>query len=359
MKPSALIRGLLLVVVMAAVSAALLSTSIILRRAARARDVPLPASPEHAAPAAGGVVCFGTVDLEHGVTSLYPLQPGRVAEVLVRENQVVSKGDELLRLEDAAPRSRLAEAEAALELSRLQLQQARKLPEQHRGRIARQQSVVQVARSRLAAARDLLARRQKLALQPNAIAAVDVSASEMQVRELEELERVETQRLAELQAEDAEGDARRAECTVAMAEARRDQARLALDECCLKAPRPGTILRILVGPGDVLGGDRGQPAVLFAADGPQVIRATVEQEFAPRIKEGERALVHDDAESSLSWRGRVERVAGWYSQRRAVLHDPSQMSDVRTLECLIILEPEQPRLRLGQGVRVSLGAVPP
>ena len=144
MKPSALIRGLLLVVVLAAVSAALLSTSIIFRGAVRARDVPIPAPPP-AAPAAGGIICFGTVDLEHGVTSLYPLQPGRVAEVLVRENQVVSAGAALLRLEDTASRSRLAEAEAALELSRLQLQQARKLPEQQRGRIGRQQSVLEVA----------------------------------------------------------------------------------------------------------------------------------------------------------------------------------------------------------------------
>ena len=70
-------------------------------------------------------------------------------------------------------------------------------------------------------------------------------------------------------------------------------------------------------------------------------------------------MVHDDADVSLSWHGRVERVAGWYSQRRAVLHDPSQMSDVRTLECVIVLDPGQPRFRLGQGVRVSLGAVPP
>jgi multidrug resistance efflux pump len=200
----------------------------------------------------------------------------------------------------------------------------------------------------------LLAHRQKLALAPNPVAAVDVSASEMQVRELEELERVESQRLADLQAEDTEGEARRAERNVAMAEARRDQARLALDECRAKAPRHGTILRILVGPGDLLAGDRGHPAIMFAADGPQVIRATLEQEFAARVKEGEPALVHDDANSepSRSWRGRVEREAGWYSQRRAVLHDPAQISDVRTLECVIVLEPGQPRLRLGQAVCV-------
>ena len=98
--------------------------------------------------------------------------------------------------------------------------------------------------------------------------------------------------------------------------------------------------------------------MLFAAEGPQVIRATVEQEFASRVKEGEPALVHDEADPTASWRGRVERLAGWYNQRRTVLHDPSQLSDVRTLECVIVLEPGQPRLRLGQSVRISIGAVP-
>jgi multidrug resistance efflux pump len=299
------------------------------------------------------------VDLEQGVTSLYPLQPGRVAEVLVRENQAVAEGTELLRLEDGMARSRLAEAEAARELSRFQLLQARKLPEQHRARVARQQSVLQALRSRLTTARQLLARRKKLALQPNAVAEVDVTAGEMQVRELEELERAETERLAELQAQDVAADIRRAEYELVVAEARREQARLALEECRVKAPRSGTILRILVGPGDVLGGERGQPAVLFASDGPLIIRATVEQEFAPRIKEAQPALVQDEAEAARTWRGRVERVAAWYSQRRTVLHDPAELSDVRTLECVIVLEPGQPRLRLGQGVRVFVGAVPP
>jgi multidrug resistance efflux pump len=274
-------------------------------------------------------------------------------------DQAVAQGDELLRLDDTAPRSRLAEVEAALALGRLELEQARKRPDEHRRQIARQQSTVQLVRDRLAAVRDLLARRQKLALQPNAVAAVDVAASEMQVRELEHLERLESDRLADLHAQDVETDARRAEYQVAMAEARRDQARLAVDECRLKAPRGGTILRIVVSPGDVVAAQPGQPALLFAADGPQVIRATVEQEFAPRLKEGQPALVEDDADASQSWRGHVARLAGWYSQRRAVLHDPSQMSDVRTLECVIVLDEGQPRLRLGQSVRVLVGNVAP
>ena len=152
----------------------------------------------------------------------------------------------------------------------------------------------------------------------------------------------------------------RAEFELKAAEARREQAQLALEECRMRAPRPGTVLRILVAPGDVLGGHPGQPAVLFAADGPQVIRATVEQEFAePRQGRRARHWSRTTPTPPSRWRGRVGRVAGWYNQRRTVLHDPSQLSDVRTLECVIVLDPGQPRLRLGQSVRIKIGPVPP
>jgi multidrug resistance efflux pump len=304
-----------------------------------------------------GVVCFGVVDLEQGVTALGPLQPGRVAEVLVKENQAVPAGAVLLRLEDGAARSRLAEAEAAVELARLQVQRARKLPEQHRSRVIQQQEMCAVMRSRLDAARRVLAQEKKLT-QSAVIAAGELSASEEKVRELEALERIEEQRLADLNGQDVAFDLRRAELELTAAEARRDQARRGWEECRLRAPGPGTVLRILASPGDVIGVQPGQPATLFAADGPQVIRATVEQEFAARIQEGQPAVVQDEAESASSWRGWVERIAGWYSQRRTVLHDSSQFSDVRTLECLIVLEPGQPRLRLGQTVRVFLGTAP-
>jgi multidrug resistance efflux pump len=283
-----------------------------------------------------------------------------VAEVQVRENETVAQGTVLLRLEDGLARSRLAEAEAAVALARLQLQKARKLPEQHRGWVKQQEAVQEALRRRLAAARQVLAQKQDVARSaPTPTATLAVSASEVQVRELEALERVEAQRLADLQAQEVEAGIQRAESELTAAEARRDQARLALEECSLKAPRAGTVLRLLVGPGDVLGGQQAQPAVLFANDGPRVIRATVEQEFAPRIQEGESALVQDEVDTSVTWRGRVVRLSNWYSQRRAVLHDPSQLGDVRTLECVIVLEPGQSKLRLGQSVRVLIGAVPP
>lgn len=340
---------------LAVIGVALTATSLIFRHPTLVRAAP-PSGRGASVP--GGVVCFGTVDLEHGVASLLPLQPGRVAEVLVRENQVVAEGTVLLRLEDGVPRSRLAEAEAALKLSRLQLEQARKLPQQQRDRVEQQKTVQEAMEARLAAARQVLTERQK-STQPAAIAAVELSASELEVRELEALERAEAQRMAELKTRDTDSEIQRAEYEVTVAEARRDQAKLAVEECRVKAPKAGTVVRILVGPGDVLAAERPQAALLFAPDGPLVIRATVEQEFAPRVKEGESVVVQDEADPSVSYNGRVERIATWYSQRRMVLHDPSQMSDVRTLEYIIVLEPGQTRLRLGQAVRVLVGLVTP
>ena len=247
------------------------------------------------------------MDLEHGVASLYPLQPGRVAEVLVAENQEVAQGAELLRLEDGIARSRLAEAEAAVDAGPTATAPgAEAARAAHAAGSPSSRRCAMPCSSRVAAARRVLAREEKLA-KSVVITESDRSISEEKIRELEALERAEAQRLAELEAQDVEVEIRRAEYELKAAEARREQARLALEECRVRAPRPGTVLRILVGPGDVLGGQPGQPAVLFAADGPQVIRATVEQEFASRVKEGEPALVRDEADPTATWRGRVER----------------------------------------------------
>jgi hypothetical protein len=119
------------------------------------------------------------------------------------------------------------------------------------------------------------------------------------------------------------------------------------------------VLRLHVGPGEVLTGQAKQPAVVFAADGPQIIRAEVEQEFAGRVKPGQPALVQDETDSSLTWRGQVEYVSGWFTKGRSVSPDPFGFNDVRTVESRVSLEPGQPPLRLGQRVRVTVGPVKP
>ena len=82
------------------------------------------------------LVCYGHVDVEGGVQALAPTQPGRVAAVLVKENQEVEAGAVLIRLEDHPARLRVAEAEAVLRSAEERCREARKQPQQQLVRIA-------------------------------------------------------------------------------------------------------------------------------------------------------------------------------------------------------------------------------
>src|SRR5205085_5613063 len=55
------------------------------------------------------VVCFGHVDVEHGVASLYPVLPGRVTAVEVRETEEVKAGQVLVRLDGSLAQLRVKE----------------------------------------------------------------------------------------------------------------------------------------------------------------------------------------------------------------------------------------------------------
>ncbi len=302
-----------------------------------------------------GVVCLGFVDLERQVVSLAPLQPGRVAEVTAREGEPVEAGTVLLKLDDAAARLKVEEAQVALEAARARRDEAKSLPERHQARLRQQTAAVEAAGHRLDAARLTLARQEQL-VKVNQTSAHEAGAAEKQVRELEAAERAEAAKLSELRSHDPAAEVRRAELEVAAAQNRLGQARQALEEYVVRAPEAGAVLRIQVGPGDVLPAAAKQPALLFAPDGPRVVRAEVDQEFAGRVAAGQAARVEDDAPSGKAWRGRVLRVADWFHPGRNIVNEPSRSPTARTVECLVELESGQPAPRLGQRVRVFLGA---
>lgn len=305
-----------------------------------------------------GIVCIGYADLEHGVRQLAPLRPGRVAEILVTETQQVPAGKPLLRLEDDDAKAQMEEAEAAREAAEVQMAQADQSAKRHRLQIEQQQASVDAAGFRLDAARELLRHKEKQHKE-SAIGAYEVAVARDEFKALEAAERGERKKLAELQAIDPALAQRQARAQLKLTQTRLELARRQVEECVLKAPTAGTVQRIVVGVGDIVSGQPGQPIVRFAPDEPPLVRAEVDQEFADRVKLGQTALVRDDARSGTAWRGRVQRIAGWYDRRRPHSSDPSAFTDIRAVECLIAIDPGQPPLRLGQRMRVMIGPVPP
>jgi multidrug resistance efflux pump len=314
--------------------------------------------PAAAAKPASRAVCFGYVDVEQGVTSLYPVQSGRVAEVLTREGAAVEKGAPLFRLDDALPKLRVREAKAALAAAEARLEQARALPEQHQKKIEALKAAIDAARQEAEAAR---ARRDKVRRLEKNIGGSDedLRAAEALVGQAEGGARARQAELAGLEAVDPQTGVKLAEQDVAARRADLEQAELALKECTVIAPAKGTVLRLNVSPGEVLGTAPRLPALLFCPDAPRVVRAEVEQEFAGGITVGQPATIQDDATATGHWTGKVTRVSDWYTHRRSVLMEPLQYNDVRTLECIIEVAPGQAPLRIGQRVRVTLGSVEP
>jgi multidrug resistance efflux pump len=302
------------------------------------------------------ILSHGYVDIEPGLTRLVPVRPGKVMAVPVRENQQVEAGEVLLRLDDEPARLLVRQAQAELTEARDRLEEARRLPRQHRARSAQQRAAAEAAHARRDAMRRQHERLQRLAAKQLCGEDEAKSAAD-ELRAAEAVVRVETERLADLELSDPSLPVSRAEALVDARKAQLKQAEHALRQCVLRAPERGTVLRVLVRPGEVLTEVSIQPAFWFCPARPRIIRAEVSQEKAGRVAPGQFVQIEDDGDPSLHWRGKVQRVSDWCTRRRPIFQEPMDVQDVLSVECII--EPEgAPHLRIGQKVRVTIAAGP-
>lgn len=299
------------------------------------------------------VFCFGLVDFERGSLSLAPTQSGRVTELLVEENKQVAKGSALLRLEDHQAVSRVAASRATVEVAEVQVEQAGKQVQRLSSLITQQEAAVEVAKQRLLAARETLSRKRRLA-ELDQLPPEEVTIAEHLVKELEAVQRAEQARLTVQRSQDPTAELRRARAELSSARANLTLAEQALEECTLVAPVDGVVLRMYTKVGDVVGEPVKKPALLFGTRGARMIRAEIDQEFARGLKVDQVAEVQDDIRPDRVWNGWVHHVSDWFLPRREILDELVQTRETRTLECMIALEPNQPPLRIGQRMRVTI-----
>jgi HlyD family secretion protein len=299
------------------------------------------------------VTSFGFVDLEDGIRSLNPTVPGRVAEVLVKPGETVSAGVVLLRMEDTLARKQVAEAQQALSAAQAQLAEGRSLPEEHRLSLQQAEAAIKTVESQRNMAQQELKRKQDLARHDFSNAR-DLAIAQEQVTAAEAAVRAKEFELSRLKLKDPQSAVRLLEIAVARAELALEKAKTALAEYVVTSPCAGTVLELRVGVGDTIGGLAREAAVVFCPDAPRIIRAEVEQAFAALVAEGQEAHIEDDTHAAGVWTGRVKRVADLFTQQRPLMQGTLQFADVRTMSCVIELDPNQSKLRLGQRVRVTI-----
>lgn len=311
---------------------------------------PLPDPP----PAEIDVYCTGRVDAAGQVTALDPAQPGRVVEVHVTEGATVAAGQPLVRLDDSVARARLVQAQAAHDAAQVELDVALRDKERVPNQIAARDALLKAAAARVEAARNLL-RQRKDQQQVTPLGKPEQEALEAQVRELEQMAASQRLELEDLKKIDPELRVRAARAKLKAAEADRDLAAKAVADYVLTAPGPGTILRLQAARGGLIAPGAAAPAVVFAPAGPPVVRAEVDQESLGRVAVGMPAEVQDENHpDGPVWKGRVRQIARWVAQRRSFVLEPGEVNDVRTVECVVELDPPAEGLWIGQRMRVRI-----
>jgi|SRR5579884_311889 len=299
---------------------------------------------------------MGYVDIEGGITPLYPAQLGRVMSVEAKENEPVKAGTVLFRMEDTVPQLKVRQAQGDLEGAQKQLAIAEAGVDEADKQIEAQKTAIAVARKRVEMAR--LAYNKQKNFEEKGLEGdkATVQGAKLAVEQAELGVQGEQKKLAVMEAakRKAEGYVAAAKVNVAAKQAQLDEARNAVNECVLRAPVDGTPLRIFINKGEVLGANPRQPAIQFAAAKPLLVRAEVEQEFVGRVRPNQNVIIEDSVTSDELARGKVASLALWYAPRRTANAEIMTMnSDTRTLECLIHIESTSRTLRIGQRVRVQ------
>jgi multidrug resistance efflux pump len=322
----------------------------------------------NAGPSAGGLAasdetvtallhCIGHVDVKDGVTYPYPAAAGRVVEVKVEEGQEVKAGAVLFCMDDRAVRKDVERAAQAVAAGQLDIEKAGNAGDKHAQLVLAQQQAIEAARRDVDAARIAYEKKRDLLKSNNALKE-DVEALEKLKEKAEFAVKAEAYKLEALKRDAVriELEARSAEAALADRKLLLDKAKLALDECLVTAPADGLVLRLGVQKGDLLAAEAKSPPLIFCPAGPRIVRAEVEQEWAGRAQLGQLATIHDETGSGNgpTWTGKVVRLGDWMARRRSILPDPAQFHDIRTLECIVALDPGQPPVRIGQRVRVAL-----
>ena len=300
-------------------------------------------------------VAVAYADVQGGVRNLSPTMPGRVRALPVPEGKEVPEGTVLLQLDDDQARADLARAELDLDDAQELLLEALKLEDKRTREIEGRQAAVEAALAKQTQAQlqsDKATRQIALGVKG---ADEDIKSAKELVKESAAGVKVERSKLEQVRAMTPSSAIRRAEVNVESKHRMIQKAQLVVHDCQVKAPCRGMILRQLVNVGELLGPASPRPALQFCPAGNRIVRAEVEQEYAGRVRVGQRAIVQDESTGEGKWSGVVTGVSDWFTQRRDIRMEPQQFNDVRTLEVIIRLDGEGTSpLRINQRVRVKL-----
>jgi HlyD family secretion protein len=289
-------------------------------------------------------VAPGRVEPWSGEIRVGSLVVGRIAEVLVKVNDVVFAGEPLIQIDDEQIRTRLAKEKAEVNMRK------RARPAQAKGADRRkfedgaadaEQAVVegQSAADRAAVARR--AGRGSDDALAGALSKLSISKEQLKQRQIE---------LARFEA-DATAKPTELERQLAMARIDLRGAQAATDTLTVRAPIAGTVLRVNGRVGELTSPSALQPLVVLGNISALRVRAELDERNLGAIRIEQPVVVRSDAFRGRDIAGKVSSIAPMIEPGRIATRGQRNLTDVNVAEVVIDLAEPGP---LASGMKVDV-----
>jgi multidrug resistance efflux pump len=277
---------------------------------------------------------------------------GRIAEVRVKEGDRVEQGAVLVALESGTETAGLAAAEADVKAADADL-----LRTLHGNRKEDVQAALADADSATARANQSagVAERLEAAAKGGGATPDEVDRAAKQA----DIDRAnaalsDAKRRAAVSGSRFE-DVLAARARLAAAEARRDQARAALDQRSVHAPISGEILQSKFRAGEFYQAGGSEPLVVMGDTRQLRARVDVDERDIGRLRPDAAAIVRVPAFPGEDFRGKVVEIGRHMGRKNVRTDDPVERNDTKILEVVVALDPTE-RLVVGQRVMGYIAA---
>jgi HlyD family secretion protein len=150
-----------------------------------------------------------------------------------------------------------------------------------------------------------------------------------------------------------EEDVAKAEADIHAAEQRMHLVQEKLQKCVVTAPIDGTVLRVLMRPGESFSTLAPQALFSMADISIRRVRAEVDERDVGKVHIGQKVLITSDSFPDKQFAGGVQRIAQSMGHKRIISGDPSEKTDRDVLEAMIDLDPKNANLPVGIRVVVQ------
>lgn len=268
---------------------------------------------------------------------------GVVRQVLVREGQAVRRGARLAEIDCHDLESSLQSARAELDAAeQVKVRLLRGSREEER-QSAEQRTIA--AKAVLDEARTRLDRMKQLKAN-GVVAAVDFDQAQRDY-DVAEAKLKEARRNEELvKASALQEDVDKADAEIRAAGYRVHTMEDKIGKCTVTAPMDGTILRVLMKPGEAYSTMAPMPIFTMSDLSVRRVRAEVDERDVMKVRAGQTVLVSTEADQNDRYHGVVESVSKTMGRKHIQTGDPSDKSDRDVMETLV---------RLDKGVDLPVG----